>query len=55
MQIVCKPRNQIFISHSAKDKEISSFFIRKFRNTSVVMEYENSKVERSSHINKGPS
>jgi hypothetical protein len=40
MQIVCKPRNQIFISHSAKDKEISSFFIRKFGNTSVVMEYE---------------
>lgn len=37
------PRNQIFISHSAKDKEISSFFIRKFGNTSVkpvLMEYE---------------
>jgi hypothetical protein len=43
MQIVCKPRNQIFISHSAKDEEISSFFIRKFGNTSVkpaLMEYE---------------
>ncbi|HYZ50097.1 MAG TPA: toll/interleukin-1 receptor domain-containing protein [Nitrososphaeraceae archaeon] len=37
------PRNQIFISHSAKDKEISTFFIRKFRNTGVkpvLMEYE---------------
>ena len=37
------PGNQIFISHSAMDKEISSFFIRKFGNTSVKpvhMEYE---------------
>jgi len=36
-------RNQIFISHSAKDKEISGFFIRKFGDTSVrpvLMEYE---------------
>jgi hypothetical protein len=35
--------SQIFISHSAKDNEISDFFIRKFDDTDVkpvLMEYE---------------